>query len=665
VLASEALLTWFLIGVGFFLFPSMSFGELASSQVKLPIEVMGADGTTVKVTFPITPRDVTEVRCLWLRVHGLEAADLASVRVNGDSWIPLNNRTVNVEEPGKSYGGIGGGFATLKLTVALPAGTIVGGSNQLEFRFNHTNGVVSGFRVLAFNLLTTENRRVLPAASFVQDDPDKWVPPLPTQEDILAGQRWWGTAALVVRGAEGTNQIRAHCGDCHARDGRDLKYFNYSNYSIVTRSEFHGLSARQSEQIASYIRALPFAHPGRPWNPPYQPGPGMDAKPVEEWAAGAGLDAVLDRDSDSLPYIFLGVKGGMSPTVFAPDGKLNQREIPIAMQLPDWNHWLPQVHPMDAWGDRFTRSDFARSYDRREYAKQTSLSGFRDYFDGWLKARGRVLSSQEISNKEWSPALTQILYAALLWQLVKTWEITQEFQLEEGGPVSGLAGSGNSKAIHLWSNTIPAATAPATVNIPDGPNGMNGSGLTNEYFDNAWYELQILLNDGDHRHHGRRPVDWVYIAGRARDLQQWSGRAEPARLLVMAIKATQSTDPALGPGNLVEGWRPDQTIDPRMMVAPEWSETFAGLPADERLAITQAWLGAWLEKCSRYPTASYFYRGQVQGSYAPPKGLREISGGKVWEAAPLFLAAGVDAGLVRRLKVWGAGYRAAAGLFHY
>ena len=51
VLASEALLTWFLIGVGFFLFPSMSFGELASSQVKLPIEVMGADGTTVKVTF--------------------------------------------------------------------------------------------------------------------------------------------------------------------------------------------------------------------------------------------------------------------------------------------------------------------------------------------------------------------------------------------------------------------------------------------------------------------------------------------------------------------------------------------------------------------------------------------------------------------------------------
>jgi hypothetical protein len=98
-----------------------------------------------------------------------------------------------------------------------------------------------------------------------------------------------------------------------------------------------------------------------------------------------------------------------------------------------------------------------------------------------------------------------------------------------------------------------------------------------------------------------------------------------------------------------------------MMAAPEWTATFAGPPADERLAIAQA----WLEKCSRYPTASYFYRGQVPGSYAPPKGLREISGGRVWEAVPLFRAAGVDSGLVRRLEVWGAGYTAAAVLFHY
>src|SRR2546430_11526292 len=35
-----------------------------------------------------------------------------SVQVHHSSWIPLNNETVTVSEPGKSYGGIGGGFAT-------------------------------------------------------------------------------------------------------------------------------------------------------------------------------------------------------------------------------------------------------------------------------------------------------------------------------------------------------------------------------------------------------------------------------------------------------------------------------------------------------------------------------------------------------------------------
>jgi hypothetical protein len=65
-----------------------------------------------------------------------------------------------------------------------------------------------------------------------------------------------------------------------------------------------------------------------------------------------------------------------------------------------------------------------------------------------------------------------------------------------------------------WFNTIPEATAPATVNIPDGPAGMGGSALTNEYFDASWYELQMLLNSGNHRHRDRLPVDWVYLIGR-------------------------------------------------------------------------------------------------------------------------------------------------------
>src|SRR5207344_2722861 len=75
----------------------------------------------------------------------------------------------------------------------------------------------------------------------------------------------------------------------------------------------------------------------------------------------------LDDDSSTLPFIFGATTpldwNALVPRItrepFRPDGNLNVREIPISMQLPDWNHWLPQVHPMDAWGPAFEKHEFA------------------------------------------------------------------------------------------------------------------------------------------------------------------------------------------------------------------------------------------------------------------------------------------------------------------
>ena len=113
--------------------------------------------------------------------------------------------------------------------------------------------------------------------------------------EIAEGERLWRSAPLRASSLTGAPAIRAHCGDCHAQDGKDLKYFNYSNLSIVVRSQFHGLSQRQGKEIASYIRSLDLPHPGRPWNPPYQPGPGMQTRAGAELAAGAGLDCGAGR----------------------------------------------------------------------------------------------------------------------------------------------------------------------------------------------------------------------------------------------------------------------------------------------------------------------------------------------------------------------------------
>ncbi|PYU19329.1 MAG: hypothetical protein DMG32_24705 [Acidobacteria bacterium] len=51
---------------------------------------------------------------------------------------------------------------------------------------------------------------------------------------------------------------------------------------------------------------------------------------------------------------------------------------------------------------------------------------------------------------------------------------------------------------------------------------MGGSALTNEYFDASWYELQMLVNSGNHRHRDRLPVDWVYLIGRYLDVYRES-----------------------------------------------------------------------------------------------------------------------------------------------
>ena len=608
---------------------------LSASAVTLPIEVTGADGTTQSTKVELTPAFAHEARSLWMQIHGLEYADMVSVRVNQSRWFSLNNQTVTVAEPGKSYGGIGGGFATLQLTLPLTEGTIVDGSNTIDFRFNRTNGVVSGFRVLAFNFLTSNGRCLLPANSFINEDPNTWLPPLRDGQSIAAGRNLWQQAQLAANGLPNAPPIRAHCSDCHTHDGRDLKYFNFSNDSIVARSRFHGLSNLQGQQIASYIRTLNFPNPGRPWNPPYQPGPGLDAQPVANWAAGAGLEWVLNNDVDTLPFFF----NSKGREVFRPDGDLNPREIPIAMQLPDWNHWLPHVHPLDAWGDAFVGSAFAQLY-QTVYDDQPATPAF---FENWSKARAKFLSHR-------SPLLTDQVYSAQLWQLAKTWELMQEMKLEE---------------TRVWPNTMAAATAPSAANISDGPNGMGGSALSNEFFSSAWYQVQVILNSGNHRHHGRTPLDWIYLTGHFIDLERLSRQPEPARLLVTVIKALQSTDPGLGPENIAEGWRPELNLDPRIMIDPAWAPMFATLAPDVRLKLTESFLTTWLDKTQQYPPVAYFQLGLHASSYARPTDLREVSGGRVWEALPQFAAAGVDPRLLQRLQLWGKHYTAMAELFHY
>ncbi|HTS46439.1 MAG TPA: hypothetical protein VMH05_00760 [Bryobacteraceae bacterium] len=495
-----------------------------SSTIVLPLEVMGSPGTHVQTTVSVPlGSNLSGQPRLWLQIHGLKYETEASVQVNGGAWIPINTSTIKYQDNAGLWGGIGGGFATFTVTLNLPSGSINTGNNTIVFAFNGTDGVTSGYRILNFNILAVDGTQLVSQSSFSWDNPATWQPPLNDPADIQAGQTLWKTGAL--KSASGTALV-AKCADCHTQDGRDLKYFNYSNYSIRVRSMFHGLSAQQGDQIASYIRSLnvPAPENARPWNPPYQPGPGLDSQPVANWAAGAGLDAVLTDDAQEIPYVY---PSGSNPP------NLNPRETPIALQLPDWNSWLPQIAPQDSGA-------FNTSCNSTIGAFGTPLNLYNDYLSvramlgpapataqAYSKAaaavwghmavdQGCIVQAMEKTPNWASATYAMQVHSVGLWTATKQWEINQEFGLE-GMPSVGFTGTGYPRTTsapiepRAWLSPVLFFVSPFMQHIPRPQPGIgNGTDVAHVYRSFIWYQLQLILNDGNGYAVGTTPIDWGY-----------------------------------------------------------------------------------------------------------------------------------------------------------
>jgi len=446
---------------------------------------------------------------------------------------------------------------------------IPGGKNTLDFRFDATDGISSGWRVLAFELQNASGVSVIPANTFVQDNPDNWSPPLNTPADIAAGKTLWESAPLTDLGfANSRHAIHGKCASCHVYDGYDLKYFNYSNKAIEVRSVFHGLTATQGKQIASYIRTLDAKLPngvtigqaGRPWNPPYQPGPGLDAKPVELWSAGAGLDAVLQSDSQMKAYMF--PNGNYDAAKLGATGFLNPRETPQAIQLVDWNGWLPTMALEDMAndpskvvpyaGDTAPPENQRNPLDQLKVATQW-LERFRfsdpgmEAADPWNRNWGLLLvhfwgsskwpnGNPGMPGNFFSPtdpvARSRQALATNAWYAIRMWDLMKRYKLEE---MSGRSGLNNAETV-TDPDRGTVNTGSTTRGIPAnfrawpmphrtlfelaphfmGPGGAAGSGDPNsfvftkpgEYLTTVWYTLEQIVNGGWRS--GSAGIDWNY-----------------------------------------------------------------------------------------------------------------------------------------------------------
>lgn len=631
----------------------------APSTVTMPLEVLGANGTTVSASVNVpSGSNVSGAISLYMQIHGLRFETQASVKVNNSGWMAISDSAVTLLGNATAYGGIGGGFATLKMTLSLPAGTVQVGANTVTFQFIQTDGRVSGFRVLAFNFETADGTMLVPSSTFVQDDPSTWQPPSTNQADITAGQTLWQTASLIQPLAGGGSKpILAHCADCHTQTGRDLKYFNYSNNSIETRAVFHGLTAQQGAQIASYIRSLNVPNPGMPWNPPYQPGPGLDSQPVENWAAGAGLDAVVDTDQEMVNAIF---PSGIQASVFAPTTILDQREVPLPFQLPDWNQWLPGTHPMDAFGSTFTTSAFFTMYQTLSAALQPQNASVyvaqRWNLDAWFTGFENFSSQVAApvwASQNWTPAVTDQIYSIPQWAMVKTWELLNGNQLE--GYTQNMFGPQADP--RGWYSNMPFLTSPheLKMNTNGTPGLRNGTAQEYTYLSNAWYTVQLLLNDGNGQQSYQYPIDWSYVYGFVEEIGRMVSPQAGIDSLWMLKGLETMQQQGAGPQAGGNGWQPF-VVQPWFLVTAEFNEgVWLGVDPTTRAGIATGIVNAWLGEVNQFTPQEFYTGGWTTANATPVVDGSPYDGvfvDEVWYLIPRLSFIGVNQTLVNQLAAW-------------
>lgn len=681
-----------LFASGYLLFPYSAGVSVAQAAVTLPIEVMGPDGTYQSVTVNVP--SAAGINSLWMQVNNLSYPNpvvpyaKASVQINGGPWIDLTNQTVQVDDPGKSYGGIGGAFSTLKITLPLSAGTVQSGDNIINFRFNATDGVSSGYRVLKFNFLAGGSK-VLPESTFAYDQPSLWT--APPEGNPAHGQTLWTSASLVSSpGNQYVKQhpIGAHCMDCHTQDGRDLKYFNFSNNSIVTRAQFHGLSAQDALDLAAYIRTLPVdaSVSGRPWNPVYQPGPGLDSQPVYEWAAGAGIDNVLDNDIDTLKDIF---PGGINAGTADPSSDINVRETRISLQLMDWNHWLPHTFPGDAQAGGIGAGNFSQTLTNYANVRNDLVNG--KLYDFLVNNESKFEYGLENTwllplilptSTPWDPDYSQKVYDVGLWDMVKHWEFFNEFALQIPAVVNPHEYAPLPSRLlepRGWPTNDVFNASPNILHIPPYNGvGITGSGVVSQYFSSAWYQLQLILNSNRWDGGGQRPQDWPYVWGKLKDLclgdpnnaqhpSPGSNYPEGARWALFMMKAGQITDNGKGPDDIDEGWRPGHSYMVAQMAEPGFSRIVSDIAASGQWgALAQAMIQGWYNKTASYPYEQYTYtsnseagiqvadRNEVPTQNFDASPWHDLED-KTWAMIPAYRGIGVSETLLDQIITWSQG----------
>jgi hypothetical protein len=583
-------------------------------KIVLPIEVLGAVDASVAIPVWLSDKNLSEMSdglTFEAQFFDLNYPDKGKLSVNQKWSVSLNNSTVTMSPRKRAYGGIGGTYSTITLSVVIPKMALALGKNTIRLDYTGTNGFSIGYRVLRFNL-KNGGLPIISEERFVYDDPDTWSPPNSSAEAIEAGKKLWSSKTLRSSSLKGATMLRSHCSDCHVDDGYDLKYFNYSNKSIIERAKFHGLTESEGAQIASYIRSLSNVNPGRPWDPPYQPGPGIDSKPVNAWAAGAGIDWVLEDDAQSLPYMF---PNGI-PKEVDLKRNFNQREIPIPFELPVWNDWLPRVHPIDYWGDKFNEIKITGSFTPSscyQFASevlekvQKVRTPRSDDFTPWRECSGYLMSHglAQPPASQWSARDNFAKQGVVQWSLVKGWGLLRRFELEGRGALDRAAGffyfnapsTGDPVPVRNWPMYGQAFRAAPHILGSDTQGIRDETRLSSDSLTLSWYYLQMIVDSN--ARFGDGSTHWPYMLAftgvHAGGFHNGSMRT--ISLIKMMESYYNNFLPEAGPAS---GWHGLLFNHVMGDVSPGSINTFSGFTPAEQIAITEMLQRTFLKRTKNY-----------------------------------------------------------------
>jgi cytochrome c553 len=576
--------------LGAFVFPTLAFSQ---NTITLPIEVYPDDGRSSHVeSVTINASNGSATSDVYFVMHQpfyhlggwdeevipqgpFDRETMVDVRLNGGPWVQVRDENVTCADAEQYHGCVASGYATMRFSMsAADLGTPRDGANTLEFRFNGTEGVRSGFRVLYIGFMRPANDvntfEPLPAAdatdtlidgtTFQHWDPDSWSAPSGYEGSsfVSAGEALWSSEGILVDLQD--EPITAACGTCHGDNGRDLQYFAFSNKSIIARSQSHGLTEDEGKKIAAYIRSLQFTladgttpaetnSPGTPWDPPYQPGPtgygpNGNQHPDEAdpyyWAAGAGWEWALDDDMETVQYAFPASGDPANPggINYMADGSLaweryeivdesewgdnggtdrgtavNMREIPVSIQFPDWNNWLPDIAPIDGI-PAFAGSDYQALLE--EGRTTVFPSGDAEAVDNWKSAmNGQYFS--EIKGKPTAyaePLAQHAILGGVQHRAVKSWDFQHRHHMEDKADELHCDGSEQEWCEPLgWLGDMRTLfeMAPHVAGTDfDAAPYVYGSKNDNNYFNHVWYQIQMVVNPGTAGNGGQTPVDEGY-----------------------------------------------------------------------------------------------------------------------------------------------------------